>query len=132
MRWTLRIIPVALAVATACYPDSAIVDDPTDCFDTVPDDVRATSAVLIAIEDFAFSPADVRVRPGDVVTWINCEAPNIDSHTSTADDQTWDSPFLTSGEYFTRQFPVAADFAYHCVPHPFMRGRILVEDGGEY
>jgi plastocyanin len=81
-------------------------------------------STIVVIQKFAFGPADVRVRAGDLVTWINCD---VDAHTSTADGGQWASPLLSPGDGFTQAFPSAGEFAYHCVPHPFMTGRVIVE-----
>jgi plastocyanin len=92
------------------------------CSFPVGEDVPGSTIVLI--QDFVFEPADVRVRAGDRVTWINCDT---DSHTSTADAGQWASPLFAPGERFTQTFPTTGEFPYHCEPHPFMTGRVIVE-----
>ena len=86
----------------------------------------ATGA-LVAIRGFAFQPEVVRVKPGTTVTWINCEPDGIDAHTSTSDAAVWASPFLAPGATYSHTFGVTGSFDYHCVPHPFMRGMVIVE-----
>jgi plastocyanin len=81
-------------------------------------------STIVVIQKFAFGPADVRVRAGERVTWINCD---VDIHTSTADGGQWSSPVLAPGDAFTQAFPSAGNFLYHCEPHPFMTGRVIVE-----
>ena len=81
-------------------------------------------STIVVIQKFAFGPADVRVRPGERVTWINCDT---DSHTSTADAAEWASPLIIPGAAFTQAFPTPGEFSYHCEPHPFMTGRVIVE-----
>jgi plastocyanin len=81
-------------------------------------------STIAFIQKFAFGPAEVRVRAGERVTWINCD---VDSHTSTADGGQWASPLLVPGAAFTQAFPTAGVFSYRCVPHPFMTGRVIVE-----
>ena len=66
----------------------------------------------------------LRVRPGDRVTWLNCDE---DQHTSTADAGQWASGLLSPGDGFTQSFPTVGEFPYHCEPHPFMTGRVVVE-----
>jgi plastocyanin len=92
------------------------------CSFPVGEDVPGST--IVVIQDFAFEPADVRVRAGDRVTWINCDT---DSHTSTADGGQWASPLFAPGERFTQTFPTSGEFPYHCEPHPFMTGRVIVE-----
>jgi plastocyanin len=81
-------------------------------------------STIVVIRGFTFGPGDVRVRAGDRVTWINCDE---DQHTSTADGGEWASPLLAPGERFTQNFSTAGEFPYHCEPHPFMTGRVIVE-----
>jgi plastocyanin len=81
-------------------------------------------STVVVIQGFAFQPAEVRIRPGERVTWLNCDT---DAHTSTADLGAWSSPLLAIGDGFTQTFPTAGDFPYHCEPHPFMLGRVIVE-----
>ncbi len=81
-------------------------------------------STIVVIQDFTFEPGEVRVRTGERVTWINCDT---DSHTSTADGGQWTSPLLVPGAAFTQVFPTAGEFPYHCQPHPFMLGRVVVE-----
>lgn len=81
-------------------------------------------STLVVIRGFAFGPVDVRVRAGERVTWVNCDT---DAHTSTADAGAWASPLLAPGDGFTQAFPAAGEFTYHCEPHPFMTGRVIVE-----
>jgi plastocyanin len=81
-------------------------------------------STIVVIQDFVFGPAEVRVRAGDRVTWINCDT---DSHTSTADGGQWASPLFAPGERFTQTFSTPGEFTYFCEPHPFMTGRVIVE-----
>jgi plastocyanin len=87
----------------------------------------AFGSTVVVIRDFAFTPAVVRVRPGTKVTWVNCEPAGTDSHTSTSDAGVWSSPLLAPGATYTQAFSSAANYAYHCTPHPGMRGTVTVE-----
>jgi plastocyanin len=87
------------------------------------DDVIPGSTVVV-IRRFAFGPGEVRVRAGDRVTWINCDETG---HTSTADGGEWASSLLAPGDAFTQTFAEPGTFAYHCEPHEFMTGRVVVE-----
>lgn len=81
-------------------------------------------STIVVIRQFTFQPAEVRVRAGERVTWINCDE---DSHTSTADGGEWASPLLAPGDAFTQSFETPGELAYHCEPHPFMQARVIVE-----
>jgi plastocyanin len=81
-------------------------------------------STVVVIRRFTFEPAEVRVSPGERITWINCDP---DAHTSTADGGQWASPLLAATAVFTATFPSPGEFPYHCEPHPFMTGRVIVE-----
>ena len=112
-----------LATGTAAL--AAMGADPAGCNVQLPSE--AIGSTIVVVRDFAFTPAQVRVRPGTKVTWVNCEAPGTDSHTSTADAGAWSSPLLAPGATFTREFAATGAFPYHCEPHPGMRGTVTVE-----
>ncbi|MGH7477495.1 MAG: plastocyanin/azurin family copper-binding protein [Longimicrobiales bacterium] len=90
-------------------------------------DVIGATAAVVAIRDFTFFPDTLRVTRGTRVVWLNCEPPEIDAHTSTSDTGIWSSPFLSTGQTFARTFEQSGSFDYFCVPHPFMRGVVIVE-----
>ena len=61
---------------------------------------------------------------GTTVTWTNNE-PNM-VHSVTAVDGSFDSGLLATGETFSYTFAAAGEFEYYCIPHPWMRARIIV------
>lgn len=83
--------------------------------------------VYIPIRGFAFQRDTVRVSAGTRVTWVNCESPPADPHTVTSDGGVWDSPSIPIGETFSRTFATPGTFPYHCIPHPFMHGVVIVQ-----
>ncbi len=120
-----------LFVAGACFSDRQSITEPPGgdaaCRIPVTSPIFGSTRALIAIRGFSFQPDTVRIRAGTVVTWVNCEPETADAHTSTSEDELWDSPFLAPGESYTRTFAAAGTFDYFCVPHPFMRGVVIVE-----
>ena len=121
---TLGLIAVLAGAALAgCFSEHAAttaVAEGTCSFPLGPD---VPGSTIVVIQDFTFQPGDVQVQAGGRVTWVNCDT---DNHTSTADGGEWSSPLLAPGDRFTQTFPTAGEFPYHCQPHPFMTGRILV------
>ena len=84
---------------------------------------RATRTV--SIENFSFVPAQITVRAGTKVTWVNNDSA---SHTVTANNGAFDSGTLQQGEKFSRTFTKAGKkFAYHCEIHPQMQGKVTVK-----
>ena len=94
---------------------------------TVPIGSQVPGSSLIIIRNFGFEPASVTVVQGGTVTWVNCDDSGQPAHTSTADAGAWSSPTLAPGEAFSHTFDQAGDFAYHCEPHPFMTGSVVVQ-----
>ena len=71
-----------------------------------------------------FEPAEIRVKPGTTVTWIQEDrAP----HTVTGAGKL-DSKTLTSGQRYSHTFTRSGEYAYACNFHPMMKGRVIVED----
>jgi plastocyanin len=83
-----------------------------------------TPDALIHIANLNFDGKIVRVRAGARVRWINDDQLQ---HTVTADDGSFDSGLVEPGRMFDRVFDRPGEFSYHCTPHPFMTGRIIVE-----
>jgi plastocyanin len=71
-----------------------------------------------------FVPGELTVTRGSSVAWLNTSGQYY--HTVTANDGSFDSKHIDSGHEWRRTFPQAGDFAYHCDPHPWMKGVIHV------
>jgi plastocyanin len=74
-------------------------------------------------------PADysvnvLTVKAGTTVTWTN---EDDQFHTVTAVDDSFDSGFLGEGESFSYTFDTPGEFEYFCIPHPWMRAKVVVE-----
>jgi len=117
------------AIAIACFSERGAgptLNGAAEC--SVPVSVIDSMHFIIAIRGFAFHPDSISVPPGATVTWVNCETPPLEPHTTTADGGIgWASPDLSPGARFSHTFPAQGDFPYHCTPHPYMTGRIIVE-----
>lgn len=85
----------------------------------------------VEIRGFAFGGEDLRVPAGTTVRWVNHDPVG---HTVTPDEGSWGSSLVGPGEVFEHTFSDPGEYAYHCTPHPFMKGRVVVtagETGGE-
>jgi quinohemoprotein ethanol dehydrogenase len=80
----------------------------------------------IDIVDFKFAPANVVVPVGTTVTWTQT---GVFLHSATANDGTFDSGIMQTGQQFSFTFTQPGTFPYFCVPHPFMIGQIEVVPG---
>ncbi|AVV47909.1 metal-binding protein [Streptomyces sp. P3] len=79
----------------------------------------------IVIENFAFSPANLRVRPGAKVTVVNRDSA---AHTVTATgDKVFDTGTIGGGATTTFTAPsTAGSYSYLCTIHPNMKGTLVV------
>lgn len=88
-------------------------------------ETRESTTHVVEIRDFEFVPANVNVKVGDTIKWVNVDAV---PHTATAADQSWDSGLLTNSAEW--EVVVTKDLAgnYICTYHPVMTGTISVEN----
>ena len=77
----------------------------------------------VVVKDIAFNPKEVATSVGHTVTWTFDDSGL--GHTVTADDGSFDSGRMSSGE-FKRTFEAPAQISYHCNVHARMKGTIVV------
>lgn len=70
-----------------------------------------------------FDPAEITVPAGSAVVWFN---KGKEEHSVTADDRSFDSGYKKTGTSWQRTFPRVGKYAYHCAPHPWMKGTVVV------
>jgi len=71
----------------------------------------------------AYAPNPISIAAGDTITWTNNDT---EAHTSVGDDGSWNSGNIAPGASFSRTFPTAGTFAYHCSIHPNMIATVTV------
>jgi len=123
-------IGALVAAAAGCFSERSASTAPPgegECSVAIGGGIVGSTQALVAIRDFSFQPAEVRVAIGTKVTWINCEPVGTPAHTSTSDAGVWSSPRLDPAATFSRTFDQAGRFPFHCEPHPFMTAAIVVE-----
>jgi len=76
----------------------------------------------VIIEDYKFQPAEITIKSGETITWINKDSVK---HTATGDS--FDSGLFGKDETFQQQFDEAGTYDYICTPHPYMKGKVIVE-----
>jgi plastocyanin len=91
--------------------------------DGAPQAAQTGDTVTAEIRQVAF-PAEIRVRRGQTVLWVNHDPTE---HTVNADDGSWASGVLAEGAGFARRFEEPGRYPYHCLPHPQMSGVVVVE-----
>lgn len=78
----------------------------------------------IIIENFAFNPAEVKIKVGDKVVWTNKDS--VPHRIEIAGDIK--SPNLSKNNTFEFTFTKAGEFSYICGIHPSMKGRVVVSE----
>ena len=88
-----------------------------------PGGAHKSSTVTVRMEDFDFAPPSLTIHVGDLVTWRNTgNAP----HTATADDGSFDTGTVASGQRASHMFTQPGTFSYYCAIHPNMHGTVRV------
>lgn len=124
---------LAGATVAGCGDDDDTADVGSATTEAVTDDTAApegdapaggeTTIDIVSITE-AFDPATATVAVGDEVTWVNTDEI---VHTTTAEDGTWDSGNMESGDEFTFTPEEPGTYAYVCSIHPQMTGELVVE-----
>jgi plastocyanin len=82
----------------------------------------AGEVVQVKINDLAFSPAEITVKAGDTVEWVNNDF--ID-HTATATSGEWDV-MIVAGQSARQEMTKTGTIKYFCRVHPDMTGTITI------
>lgn len=82
--------------------------------------------VDVSIQEYRFQPAEVRIKVGDTVRWVNRE--NRTSHSVLFPAENGlESERLFPGEHWQRAFVQPGRYSYRCGPHEEMKGVVVVE-----
>lgn len=108
-RATLRLAATSLALPLAAAMARA--------------DGHATNHTVV-IKDFAFTPANLQIKAGDTVTWVNQDSAQHSAWEST--NNAFDIGLLSTGQSASLTFARAGAFNYRCRPHGNMRGSITI------
>jgi len=85
----------------------------------------AGDTVSVRINGMRFEPANITVKPGTTVTWIDeSQMP----HTVSGQSGGLRSSTLYNGQKFGHTFDHAGRYDYLCDLHPSMKGSVVVED----
>ena len=115
------LLSIALVTAGACSifeggnTDGGAVPGPSTTI--------AAGEGVVVVKNIAYNPRTVAVRVGQEVAWTIDD--NGVTHTITADDGSFDSGRLQSGD-FKHVFDQPGEMAYHCEVHARMKGTVVV------
>jgi len=82
------------------------------------------AANQVIIQNFSFAPAELTVKAGTKVTWINRDDV---PHTVNENDKTFKSGPMDTDDQFSYTFSTPGTFSYFCALHPKMTGQIIVK-----
>jgi plastocyanin len=110
--------------AAAARPDTTPVVPPTAGRTPArrPSGARPT-VVNVVLRNTAFVPGRVQITAGSTVVWRNDDQL---IHSVTANDKSFDSGLLQPGKTYRRTFDRPGQYPYYCLPHPFMKGVVVV------
>ena len=123
-RVTLRLmlgLTLALCAAASGADDSKAKDKPAV---KSPTTKRTAKTHTITIKNSKFSPAALTINVGDTVVWKNDDDKD---HTVVADDKSFKSDNISSGDDFEHAFKKPGTFKYGCKYHPREKATITVE-----
>jgi plastocyanin len=78
---------------------------------------------MVTIGNFAFAPQELKVPVGTTITFRNDDDM---IHSIVAEDGSFRSKGLDTGDTFSFTFSKPGDYAYVCGLHPFMHGKVTV------
>lgn len=85
----------------------------------------AARTVRTGIKNINYLQSRIEVTVGTTVEWTNRDPL---AHTVTAMDRSFNSGLIQPGKTFRHTFTKAGTFNFFCIPHSFMRGRIVVKE----
>lgn len=78
----------------------------------------------VEIKGFAFSVAELKVKVGDEITWINMDGA---THTATATDKSWSTGNLSKGQSKTIKVTKGMFLEYFCNIHRGMKAKLVLK-----
>ncbi len=79
--------------------------------------------IEVEIRGLAYSEPEVTVSVGATVRWTNRD---VVPHTVTSVDGAWGSSLVKPGDYYEFTFKDTGEYSYYCIPHPFMKAKVVV------
>ena len=78
----------------------------------------------VQIDQYAFLPPRIAVKPGTTVTWTNeDDVP----HTIASSSKLFKSKALDTGDKFSFTFTTPGTYEYFCTLHPLMKAKVIVK-----
>ncbi len=85
----------------------------------------------VQIKNFKFIPEVITIKAGTTITWTNEDTAIHLIHNEAfgkyAMEEYFGSENMKKGDSYSFTFNEKGEIPYHCHPHPFMTGKIIVE-----
>ena len=79
----------------------------------------------VKIVDFRYMPSEIFIKRGETIVWEN-DGTLEHTVTSKSSNELF-SNFLKPGEEYSHTFEYSGNYSYYCIPHPYMKGLVIVE-----
>jgi plastocyanin len=83
-----------------------------------------TVAAEVQMAAYHFRADTITIAPGQLVRWVNGDPVE---HTVTFDGAEAGSPLIPANGSYVHRFDKPGRYRYHCTPHPFMTGVVVVK-----
>jgi plastocyanin len=119
--------PAAATPTTAVQPTAAPTEQPTQTPTEAP--TGGGSTVQVVMKNTSFQPAQITVKVGTTVTWVNDDpvAHTVSSGTRSQPTNLFDSGNVGPGQSFSFTFDQPGTYDYFCKIHPGMDGVVIVQ-----
>jgi len=130
-------ITIALIISCGCTQSSAPVQPtatmtvktqtsefPTVTGTEVPQTTNSLSANKVSIKNFAFDPANITIKAGSIVRWVNGDTV---PHRIQFEDKHISAFILAPSNSWSQKFNEPGVYPYICLIHPEMHGTVIVE-----
>ncbi len=87
---------------------------------------RGAAAATVRMAQLKFQADSIAIGAGQIVRWVNAD-PLEHSVTFDAPGAPPGSPLIPMGGSYAVRFDKPGAYTYHCTPHPFMKGVVVVK-----
>lgn len=121
MNKKIFLIPILALTLAACAPKGATTTTPSR-----PEGQVQESGAAITIQNFTFTPNEIKVKAGQTVSFTNKD---LAGHSLTSDDgKSFDTGVVGQNQDVVFSAPaVSGTYPFHCTPHPGIKGTLIVE-----
>jgi plastocyanin len=111
----------SMPAESVAEPQDGPAGGPSD----VAEPMISRDTVVIDVKSFGFGRRQrLEIPVGTVVVWRNRDPL---AHVVSADNKSFESAAIEPEGTWARKFDQPGTYGYHCIPHPFMKGTIVVK-----